>query len=411
MHIKCTNGSPIVDTLDHLPQLPLFVHYTNFVLKGHRAINLTKQDELGIYHAIRLHGRVRHIDLELPPSILHQVFGLLDEQFPILEYLSLMFSATSKSDLPLTLPKAFLAPNLRHLALPSISPPRRLRVLTSTDSLVTLGLSGIQMSSYFRPRLLVARLSSLPRLRELSIGFSTLMPRPSAERELLAEQGPPVMLPSLKIFRFKGVGAYLESVVAQIRVPHLDQLRIALFNQIALVLPHTFQLINITKAFKLPRAAVGFYRGEVYITTSHHGSEWFEWGPFLLYVMCKQLDWQIDCAAQICHAIIPALSYVEQLTLYHNYREIMTESQNAAIDITTWHDLLRSFIGVQRLYIEHELSEELSRSLQVDEVGLDGGFLPDLRSIHARRNLFTSFMDARRVAGLPVTFSLWHYYW
>jgi hypothetical protein len=78
-------------------------------------VTLTEQDELGIYHALRLHDRVYHIDLELPPSILHKAFVLLDKQFSILEHLSVTFSATSKNSLPLTLPKAFLAPNLLNL--------------------------------------------------------------------------------------------------------------------------------------------------------------------------------------------------------------------------------------------------------------------------------------------------------
>jgi hypothetical protein len=52
---------------------------------------LTEQDELGIYHALRLHDRVRHIHLHLPPSILHKVLVLMDEHFPILEHLSLSF--------------------------------------------------------------------------------------------------------------------------------------------------------------------------------------------------------------------------------------------------------------------------------------------------------------------------------
>jgi hypothetical protein len=40
----------------------------------------------------------------------------------------------------------------------------------------------------------------------------------------------------------------------------------------------------------------------------------------------------------------------------------------------------------------------------MDEVGLDPGFLPNLRSIRALDNLFTSFIDARRVVGRPVQF-------
>ena len=118
MRIKCTNGTPLVDMLDRLPPLPLSVNYGH-TRPGFPTRMLTEKDELGIYHALRLHDRVYHIDLELRPSILYKVILLrLDRQFPKLEHLSLTFSASSricKNNLPLTLPKAFLAPNLRHL--------------------------------------------------------------------------------------------------------------------------------------------------------------------------------------------------------------------------------------------------------------------------------------------------------
>ena len=78
--------------------------------------------------------------------------------------------------------------------------------------------------------------------------------------------------------------------------------------------------------------------------------------------------------------------------------------RNGAIDSATWHDLLRSFIGVKQLRISNALLEELSRALQVDEVGLDPGFLPNLQSIRTRRNLYTSFIDTRQVVGRPVQF-------
>jgi hypothetical protein len=365
---------------------------------------ITEQDVLGIYHALRLHDRVRHICLYLPSSILHKVLVLLDENFPILENLSL--SSRAEDSIPLTLPKAFLAPILRHLALPSISPPRRLRVLTSTVSLVTLKLRNIQTSSYFRPTVLIARLSSLPQLEELDIDFSIPIPRPSAERELLGEQGAPVTLPCLKDLRFKGVSAYLESLVAQIRAPLLEQLVITLFNQIAFELPHLFHFINTTEVFKLPTATLYFDRDEISVTTAHPSSHWSR-GPFHLRVMCKQLDWQIDCAAQICHALIPSLSGVKRFRLYCSYMEIPTEFQNGEIDGTTWHELLWSFIGVMQLYIDRALLKELSRMLEVDEVGSDPGFLPNLRSIRALDNPFTSFIDARQAMGRPVQFVEW----
>ena len=399
MHITCTNGTPVVGMLDHLPPLPLLLDYGN----ARRGVTQTEQDELGIYHALRLHDRVYHIELSLQPSILHKVAVLLDGQFPILEHLSLTSSAGSNSLPPtLRLPEAFLAPNRRHLALPSVSPPRRLRLLISTLSLVTLELSGIQTTSYFRPRLLIARLRSLPLLEELFIGFSNPIPRPSTERELLGEQGAPVTLSNLKKLQFKGVAAYLESLVAHIRIPLLKQLLITLFNQIAFALPHVFHLINATEVFRLRTAVIYFQLQWDLISTAN---QWQHEVPLLFHVMCNQLDWQIDCAAQICDALIPMLSDVERFRLTYYYTKIPTEWQNGGIDATTWHELLRSFTRVKELYIENELSEELSRALQLGDVGSDPGFLPNLRSINAADNQFTAFINTRQVVGRPVRFS------
>ena len=391
----------MLNTLDHLPPVPLVVIYNH---SHHSTPSVLQQDVFGIYHTLQLHGRIRHVELTLPLPILHRAVALMNENFPILEFLDLsgLFSPDSGHRLPLTLPKAFLAPNLRHLSLSGISLPKRLRVLTSTVSLVTLELRNIQTSSYFRPRLLVARLRSLPLLEELIITFSIPIPRPSTESELLGENGAPITLPSLKTLWFRGVGAYLESLIAQIKVPLLEQLFITLFNQIAFVLPHLFHLINTTKVFKLSSARVNFHHDEVCVSTVHdHGLGQM---PFTLRVRCKPLDWQIDCAAQICHALIPTLSGVEELRPVIDYQEIPTEMRNGAIDSATWHDLLRSFIGVKKLYIYNVLLEELSRALQVDEVGSDPSFLPDLQSIYAKDNLFTSFIDTRQVVGRPVQF-------
>ena len=390
MQIQCTNGTPIVDTLDHLPPLPLFINY-----RSSSRTMLPEQDESGIYHAIRLHDRVRHIELRLPPSILHKCLVLMDGPFPILEHLFLWSVADKFTTL--TLPKAFLAPNLRHLEIPSISPPRRLRFLISSVSLVKLVLRNIQASSYFRPRLLVARIGSLPQLEELSIHFSAPIPRPSAEREMLGEQGTPITLPNLKILTFQGVSAYLESLVAQIRVPHLSQLIITLFNQIAFALPHLSHFVNITLGLKSPAMKVFFHYNTVGITTHLHEH-------FFLCVRCDHLDWQIDCAAQICAALIPTLSGIEHLTLDRFRQKLPTEWENGGIDAATWHELFRSFIGVKELHIDNVLTEELSRVLHVDGVGSDPWFLPGLQDIVAEDNLFASFIDTRGVVGRPVRF-------
>ena len=77
---------------------------------------------------------------------------------------------------------------------------------------------------------------------------------------------------------------------------------------------------------------------------------------------------------------------------------------NGEIDGATWHELLRSFIGVNELHICGALSQELARALQVDGVGEDPGLLPHLRGIVIPffGVLFGPFVRARQVAGRPV---------
>ena len=393
----------MVDTLDHLPPFPLLVDYRH---TWRDVAILTKQDELAIYHLLRLHDRVRRLHLDLPPPILQKVLVLMDGPFPILEHFSFSSTHTSTDGLTFTLPKAFLAPNLLHLTLPGISPPRRLRFLTSITSLVNLTLCNIQTSSYFRPNVLVGRIASSPNLKDLSIEFSVPIPRPRTEKELLGKQGIPTALPSLTNLRFKGVSAYLECLVAQIRAPGLKQLRITLFNQIAFALPHLSHFIDITAGLKLPNATIYFDRGHVSVTMAQR-PEWTGRGPLTIRLMCKQLDWQIDCAAQICNALIPVLSRVEKVTVTCYFWKIPIEWQHGVLDDTVWHELLRSFVGVNHFFIHKGLLEELSRALQMDEVGLDPGFLPNLQYIAARRNLFSSFIHTRQAGGLPIEFSRW----
>jgi len=124
-------------------------------------------------------------------------------------------------------------------------------------------------------------------------------------------------------------------------------------------------------------------------------------------VKCKPLDWQIECAAQICTALAPKLlvSDVERFILDDDSLNLGKWAR-AEIDETTLHELLRSFVGVKELHIETTLLEELARALEMDEVGSDPGFLPDLQEIVAERNRFASFIDTRRLVGRPVRFSL-----
>ena len=391
VHIQCTNGTPIVDTLDHLSSLPLSIDYRDTTA-------ITRQDELAIRQALLLRDRVRHIGLLLPPRLLNMFLPLMDEPFSILEYLSL--SCTHGWAASLALPKTFIAPNLRHLTILGIQVPT-LRLLTSAVSLVTLELLTIPLTGYLTPRLLAKCLQSLPQLENASIRFSVPIPISS---ELSNDRGATLTLPNLKRLAFQGVRDYLECFVAQIGTPRLERLDITLFDQASFELPRLSHFTNTIEALKFPTAKVRFGRNTVSVTSEDHNTRQHD-GRFSFELLGRHMDWQIDRAAQICSTLMPVLFGVEELRLIF-YDQIMpTRWQNGTIDATMWHRLLRSFVGVKELHICAALSRELSRALQVDNIWSDPGLLPSLREIVSElkgvgvEHLFSSFIRARRIMG------------
>jgi hypothetical protein len=397
VRIQCTYGTPMVDTLDHLPFLPLVVDFSN------PTATMSEQDELGLCHALQQYDRLRSIDLTLPASNSHKFLMLMDQPLPILEFIRIVsISDDSEITMPrLQIPKTFLAPNLHSFILDRISPPKGLSFLSSTVSLVFLTLN-VRTSHYLFLGQLVARLQSLPQLESLAITFH--IPRSGVEREPLDKQGILVTLPNLKRLSFNGVSAYLECLVAQIKAPRLESSSIILSSQRTFALPHLALFTNITEELKLPTAEVHFWPDAVYVSMDKHK---MPCRKFSLGVTCKQLDQQIDCATQICRAIVPVLSHVKTLGLRSvNPDRLMmqTEWQEG----TVWHELLRPFFGIKELRICRLLSQELSFALQEDDVGSDPGFLPGLRELvsdlywKTADDPFDSFLHARQFAGRSV---------
>jgi len=117
--------------------------------------------------------------------------------------------------------------------------------------------------------------------------------------------------------------------------------------------------------------------------------------------MCEPLDWQIDCAGQVCGALMPAPSGAGDLTLNLYELTLPTEWQNGEIDRTTTVARTSSdrFVAVNALHICSSLSEE-------EEIGSDPGLLPPLceNSKPSSREcvcLARSF-KSRRIAGRPI---------
>jgi hypothetical protein len=411
-----------MDLLAHLPPLPLVIDYRNSIAAedeensiiaedeensitaGDEENSIAAKDEENIISALQQHGRVRHIVLQAPSQILHKSLLPMDGLFARLEHLSVL--STSDQDSNLILPETLRAPNLQLLSLLGVGLPTGLSLLTSTVSLVILSLTHIRLSGYFRPEHLATHLQHLTQLEELSIGFSIPIPRPNAEGELLRGPIIRVMVPSLRQLIFRGVGAYLDSLIARISAPRLERLSITLFNQLAFTLPHLSHFTNTVAGLRQSVANVSFTPEGVSIFIRHPEQPVDR--VFTLTVNCREFDWQIDSAAQVCSVLMPALSVIEYLGLDLDQHTMPFEWQNA-VDSVVWRELLLPFRGVKRLRIGHNaLAFELSCSLDSDDAGLIPDLLPDLRVLEVQlvaNKAFSAFIDARQLANRPVRLS------
>ena len=408
MHLHLTNGDPITDMLANLPPMPLVINHEN------RSATTTDEEEGGILLALQQYDRTHRIVLQAPSQSLQKLLVPMDKPFARLESLSL--SSTTEEDTSLTLPNTFLAPNLRHLIMLGLGFPTGMPLLASTVALVTLTLTNIQPSGCFPPDCLVTHLQFLPQLEELSIGFSTPLPRPSGERELWRVSITQVTIPALKHLIFQGVGAYLESLVARISAPLLDRLSITLFNQLAYSLPHLSHFTTSTQGLRSPVGKVAFSKDAVSIIIGHCDQPGDR--NFNLKINCKEFDWQIDSAAQVCGVLMPVLSIVEELTLSIDKHRMPSEWQSDAVDSIVWHELLLPFVGVRKLHVDGStLALELFSALEADDAGLVPELLLELVEIEVdledkhTNNSFAGFVEARQLAGRPVYLRAWapHY--
>ena len=400
MHVLFTNGTPPLDMLAHLPPLPLVIDY--------RSGDSTETDT-GVLRAIHQCDRIRRIVLQAPATTLDKWIPLMDAPFPRLETLSLLSTTMREEDTNPVLPRSFLAPNLRRLDLRGIFLSTGLPLLTTTHSLITIKLTEIQGPGYFIPEDLVTQLQHLLQLEELFIGFSTPMPLPNAEGELSLPPMPLTILPTLKRLGFRGVGAYLESLIAQISAPLLERFDITVFNRLTFTLPNLTQFMGTTERLRCPVANIIFDREAVSVVVSS-GEQSGE-ATFSFHISCKHLDWQIDSATQVCAVLVPILSAAEELTLDFEEHSLSPDWQND-VDDMVWRDLLRPFNGVKKLYIGYPFASQLSSAMQSDGPQLVLELLPELQELEAEVEIaetdevFAAFIDARQLASRPVRLSV-----
>ena len=403
LRLYCRAGTPVRETLDVWLPLPIVI-----LVYSDEA-----WDEGDIIAALKHNNRVCAIDLcprHVPNSQLEELFAAMQQPFPALTRLQLHCEA--RNETAPVFPNSFLggsAPRLQSLILGGIPCPRLPKLLRSAIHLVILELSGIPHSGYFPPEAMVEGLSELIGLEKLVIGFDS--PRCCPDRN--SQRPPPptrTPLPVLTTFQFKGVGEYLEDLVARIDAPLLDDLDITFFHQLVFDTPQLIQFISRIPRFNAYDAAhVVFSELEVRITLSQTSHETLKLG-----FLSNLSEWQLSSLAQLRSSFFPQglLHTVEQLHIVEN--EYWRPDWQEDIESNQWLELMHPFIAVKDLHMSQEIVPRITAALRelVDGESVTE-VLPALRSVFLEDPLpqgsvqeaIGQFVAARQLAGHPITIS------
>jgi hypothetical protein len=239
LQLLCTASTPVRETLDVWPLLPIVV-WGN----GHEKWGVDN-----IVAALEHNDRICQLDLiDVPNSQLKVILTAMQRPFPELTWLGIQ----PEEDTAPVFPASLLggsAPRLQGLTLHCIPFPGLPNLLLSATDLVRLELLNIPHLEYIPPEAMVTCLSALTRLEILSIEFiSSLYPPDHDNRH----SPPPTrnLLPVLTQLQFQGSVRYLEDLVAPINSSLLYKITITFFDPLVFNTPQLTRLISRTPKFE-----------------------------------------------------------------------------------------------------------------------------------------------------------------
>ncbi|KAH8986834.1 hypothetical protein EDB86DRAFT_2953799 [Lactarius hatsudake] len=221
---------------------------------------------------------------------------------------------------------------------------------------------------------MVDRLSNLPQLKALEIGFSSQRSCKTRRHPL-----PPTrsILSTLTEFAFRGGCGYLEALVARMDTPSLQECYTGFFLQhrITFNVPQLFQFICRTEGLRSPDEAV-IIAGGIGLSLTVKRSTGDQSGSFSLNIPFYGLDRQIPSLAHICSQSLPLLTGIKRLSIDS---ESDTDPEGEFdVDPAEWRHVFRSFAAVEELYVSEPLGPQVALSLS-SATG-QTGILPALRS-------------------------------
>ena len=400
LSLVCTYDTPVADMLGHSPPLPLDIDFYE------KFRDVTAEDEEGAILALQKRDRVRRVRLRMPVAGQQRLIAAMDDEYPVLEYLVIGLLIEDTSTI-LMFPERLRAPRLRHLTLRGFALPVESQLLAGAVGLVTLYLIMVHQSTYFHPNTLLQWISLMPRLETLTIFFKFPIPDHGVERQIThAPLIAPVTLPNLHHFQFHGVSTYLEALGHRIAIPRLKKLRVNFFNQLThYFVPHFLKLVNTSRNLGFSSASLGFFDKQADVVVYPNiQADVYTLG---ITLMCSHLDRQVSSVAQISHSLSQIFSVVEDLALQHKAHSHSPEEHNE-VGHTEWRRLLIPFTKVKTIWIDGGLVKAISRCLELESGESPSELLPELRQLiyfgsGDTSDAFTSFINARRNAGHPVT--------
>ena len=400
LRVFCRASTPVRELPDIWPNFPIVVTVSAHVLPGDVQVANT-------IAALKHNNRVCAICLwDLPNSHSEQVLAAMQQPFPELKHLVLMFTGETA----LVYPDSFLggsAQRLQSLILYHIPFPGLPSLLLSATHLVRLHLWRIPHSGYISSDVMVTTLSALTRLESLHIDF--ISPRSRPTQKSRRSQPTRVLFPVLTLFQFRGASEYLEDLVAWIDAPLLNSLSVDFFHKLIFDTPQLALFISHTSKSKVfHEAHVGsFYLSSCITLYSTSGA-----GNILLYIRSRQPDWQLLSLAQVCSSSFPhVLTPVERLYI-ESFQSLPPPPWQD--ETSQWLELLHLFTGAKDVYISPELTPRIGSALQEAVGERVTEVLPSLRTLFLEKipsgsvpEAFGKFVAARQLAGHPISVSRW----
>jgi F-box-like len=406
LRLFCSPKTPVRDTLDIWPALPLIIQGSVALMRPSGTDN--------IIAALGQSNRVCQVFLwgltRITRWPLEEVLAAMQVPFPELTALQL-FSNDKTSPVILDSFLGGSAPRMRLFELCGISFPGLPKLLLSATHLVHLTLYDTPHSGYISPEAIVALLSGLPSLRTLSLEFRSPQSRPDSERPSLP---PPKrsILPALDEFRFRGVTEYIEELMTRIDTPRLDRMYITFFNQIDFDCPRLAQFINCTPKLRArDEAHVQFDDSAASVTLRYLTPE-SDSDDLLITIPCREPDWQLSSIEQVCNSMLP-LSIVEDLYIDHGYYQLVWNDD--AVEDTLWLELFLPFTGVKNLYLSKKFAPGIAVALQELVGGRITEVLPILQNIFVEalepsepfQENIGQFVAARQLSDHPIVIFVW----